>query len=178
MDDTDTLTPRQERFCREFLVDMNGTKASVRAGYSEKTAYSQASRLLKNAKVAARIAELQAETAKRLDVTVDSVMADLEGLCASAVAAKQFGPAVRAKELQGKQLGLFRDRLSVDDAREGHDERLYARIALVAASGDRLLARQLFRNLVKNIGVEGYVFERPTFSDDEIDALISGDTIH
>ena len=60
MDDTDTLTPRQERFCREFLVDLNGTKASVRAGYSEKTAYSQASRLLKNAKVAARIAELQA----------------------------------------------------------------------------------------------------------------------
>ncbi len=80
MVETDTLTPKQERFCREFLVDMNGTKTSVRAGYSEKTAYSQASRLLRNAKVAAHIAQLQAETAKRLDVTVDSVMALLRNL--------------------------------------------------------------------------------------------------
>ena len=178
MDETDTLTPRRERFCREYLVDLNGSKASIRAGYAAGSAHVTASRLLRNPKVAARISELQAETAKRLEVTVDSVMADLETLCQGAVETKQFGPAVRAKELQGKQLGLFRDRLSVDDAREGHDERLYARIALVAASGDRLLARQLFRNLVKNIGVEGYVFERPTFSDDQIDALISGDTVH
>ena len=98
MDDTDTLTPRQERFCREFLVDMNGTKASVRAGYGERSAHVTASRLLTNTKVAARVAELQAETAKRLEVTADTVMADLARLCQEAVEAKQFGPAVRAKE--------------------------------------------------------------------------------
>ena len=118
MDDTDTLTPRQERFCRDFLVDMNGTKASVRAGYGERSAHVTASRLLTNTKVAARVAELQAETAKRLEVTADTVMADLARLCQEAVEAKQFGPAVRAKELQGKRLGLFRDRLDFNGGPE------------------------------------------------------------
>ena len=95
-----------------------------------------------------------------------------------AKAANQHGPCVRAAELLGKRLGLFRDRLSVDDAREGRDERLYARIAVTAASGDRVLARQLFRNLVNKIGVQGYGFERPTFSDDDVDALLNGEAVH
>ena len=50
--------------------------------------------------------------------------------------------------------------------------------AIMAASGDRVLARQLFRNLVNKVGVEGYGFEKPTFSDDEVDALISGGAAH
>lgn len=41
------LTPQQERFCQEYAVDYNGTNAAIRAGYAEKTAASQASRLLK-----------------------------------------------------------------------------------------------------------------------------------
>ena len=69
MDETNKLTPRQERFCREYLVDLNGSKASIRAGYAARSAHVTASRLLRNPKVAARIAELQAETAKRLEVT-------------------------------------------------------------------------------------------------------------
>ena len=171
------LTPKQQRFCREFLVDLNGTKASVRAGYSERTAYSQASRLLKNAKVAARIAELQAETAKRLEVTVDSVMADLEGLCSSAVAAKQFGPAVRAKELQGKRLGMFVDRHEVSEASNHADEALAARIAKEYSNDDPAMARTLFRNVLGRIPPDSFD-PRPDLSDDEIDALISGDTVH
>ena len=34
------LTPKQKRFCQEYLIDLNATQAAVRAGYSEKTAYS------------------------------------------------------------------------------------------------------------------------------------------
>jgi len=33
------LTPKQDAFCREYLIDLNGTQAAIRAGYSEKTAY-------------------------------------------------------------------------------------------------------------------------------------------
>lgn len=32
------LTPKQERFCEEYLIDLNATQAAIRAGYSEKTA--------------------------------------------------------------------------------------------------------------------------------------------
>jgi phage terminase small subunit len=177
MDETDTLTPKQERFCREFLVDMNGTKASVRAGYGERSAHVTASRLLKKANVAARISELQAETAKRLEVTVDSVMADLEGLCASAVAAKQFGPAVRAKELQGKRLGMFIDRHDISESSNHADESLAARIAKEYSNGDTALARTLYRNILARIPPESFE-PRPELSDEEIDALLSGGTIH
>ena len=33
------LTAKQQRFCDEYLIDMNGTQAAIRAGYSKKTAY-------------------------------------------------------------------------------------------------------------------------------------------
>jgi phage terminase small subunit len=34
------LTPKQERFCQEYLVDLNSTRAAIRAGYSIRTACS------------------------------------------------------------------------------------------------------------------------------------------
>lgn len=53
------LSAKQKRFCAEYIVDYNGTKAAIRAGYSEESAAVQASRLLKNDKVLARVRELQ-----------------------------------------------------------------------------------------------------------------------
>ena len=52
------MNARQARFCEEYLVDLNATQAAIRAGYSANTAESTASRLLRNAKVSTRIAEL------------------------------------------------------------------------------------------------------------------------
>ncbi len=40
-----SLTPRQARFVKEYLVDLNGTQAARRAGYSSRTANEQAARL-------------------------------------------------------------------------------------------------------------------------------------
>lgn len=51
------MTEKQMRFCDEYLTDMNATQAAIRAGYSEKTAYSQGQRLLKNVEVKAYIDE-------------------------------------------------------------------------------------------------------------------------
>ncbi len=53
------MTPRQEKFCVEYLIDLNATQAAIRAGYSEKTAYSMGQRLLKNVEIKSRIKELQ-----------------------------------------------------------------------------------------------------------------------
>ena len=40
------LTPRQARFVEEYLKDLNGTQAAIRAGYSAKTANEQAAQTL------------------------------------------------------------------------------------------------------------------------------------
>ncbi len=45
------LTHKQALFAREYLVDLNGTQAAIRAGYSKKTAASQAERLLRNVEI-------------------------------------------------------------------------------------------------------------------------------
>lgn len=57
------LKEQQERFCREYvsMERPNGTRAAVHAGYSEKTACEQASRLLRNVKIKERIKELRRE---------------------------------------------------------------------------------------------------------------------
>ena len=49
------LTPRQARFVKEYLVDLNGTQAAIRAGYSSRTANEQAARLLANISVKAAV---------------------------------------------------------------------------------------------------------------------------
>lgn len=53
------LTDKQELFAREYLKDLNATQAAIRAGYSEKTARSQANRMLTNVDIENRIAELK-----------------------------------------------------------------------------------------------------------------------
>jgi phage terminase small subunit len=77
------LSPKQEQFCRQYLVDLNATQAAIRSGYSKKTANEQGSRLLANVNVSARIAELRTEQAKRLDITADRVLTEFGKLAFS-----------------------------------------------------------------------------------------------
>ena len=71
------LKPKHERFCQEYIIDYHGTNAAIRAGYEEKSARKQASRLLTNADILARIRELQQEQVKRLAVSQDYVITQL-----------------------------------------------------------------------------------------------------
>ena len=50
---------KHEKFCTEYVKDMNATQAAIRAGYSENTASAQGSRLLNNVNVKQRVAELR-----------------------------------------------------------------------------------------------------------------------
>lgn len=50
---------KHEKFCNEYIKDMNATQAAIRAGYSEKTAGVQASKLLKIVNIRSRVAELR-----------------------------------------------------------------------------------------------------------------------
>lgn len=68
---------RQEQFCQQYVVDYNATKAAMSAGYSKKSAASQASALLKKEEILARVSELQAEQARRLSLSSDFVVTEL-----------------------------------------------------------------------------------------------------
>lgn len=68
------LTPKQQRFVDEYLVDLNATQAAERAGYSAHTAQEQSSRLLSNAMVAAAIQAARDQQAERTEITADLVL--------------------------------------------------------------------------------------------------------
>lgn len=68
------LTPRQQRFCDEYLIDLNATQAAIRAGYSEKTAKQIGQRLLTNVDLKNHIKERMAAKEKELIADSDEVM--------------------------------------------------------------------------------------------------------
>lgn len=75
-----SLTPKQARFVDEYLIDLNGTQAAIRAGYSKKTANEQAARLLANVSVAKAIVAAKAERAARTHLSQDRVLRELTAI--------------------------------------------------------------------------------------------------
>ncbi|WP_353233356.1 terminase small subunit [Diaphorobacter ruginosibacter] len=71
------LEPRQQLFVQEYLVDMNGTQAAIRAGYSVRTAHEQASRLLANGKVRLAVEEGQKKLQSKLEISAERVVKSL-----------------------------------------------------------------------------------------------------
>ena len=74
------VSPKRERFCQEYIIDLNGKQAAIRSGYSEKSAEVTASRLLSDVKVKARITQLMAERAKRCELKQDDIIVELKRL--------------------------------------------------------------------------------------------------
>lgn len=71
------LTAKQRRFVEEYLVDLNATKAAIRAGYSARTAHSVGHENLKKPEIAKAIQEAQAKRSKRTEITQDRVLREL-----------------------------------------------------------------------------------------------------
>lgn len=71
------LTPRQQRFVEEYLVDLNGTQAAIRAGYSAKSAGRQALELLQKTLVVSAVAQAQKGRSERLQLSADMVAQEL-----------------------------------------------------------------------------------------------------
>lgn len=83
-----TAADKRETFCIEYLKDKNATQAAIRAGYSPNSANEQGARLLANASVKARLAELvPADNEKRMkdgndlkEMLIDAATLDLTEL--------------------------------------------------------------------------------------------------
>ena len=71
------MTPKQQRFVEEYLKDMNGTQAAIRAGYSAKTANEQASQLLAKLNIQEAVAAAQETRSERTKIDADWVLTRL-----------------------------------------------------------------------------------------------------
>lgn len=74
------LTDKQERFCQEYMRDLNATQAAKRAGYSDNTANEQGSQNLAKLNIQERISELKEEIAERNRISVDELVSTLAGM--------------------------------------------------------------------------------------------------
>lgn len=71
------LPPRRERFVFEFVKDLNGTQAAIRAGYGRSSADSEAARLMADPDVQAAVKALQDERARELKLEANEVLRHL-----------------------------------------------------------------------------------------------------
>lgn len=77
------MTPKQARFVAEYLIDLNATQAAIRAGYSERSAASQAEALLRNPEIADAVAEKTQKQLDKIEITAERVKARLGALAFS-----------------------------------------------------------------------------------------------
>ncbi len=73
------MTPKQQRFVEEYLIDLNATQAAIRAGYSKKTARAVGSENLTKPDIRAAVAEAQQARSERTKIDADWVLKRLAG---------------------------------------------------------------------------------------------------
>jgi phage terminase small subunit len=120
------MTVKQMRFCDEYLIDLNATQAAIRAGYSEKYANTNASKLLQITTIKDFIAQRMAEKESKLIADQDEVLkyltAVMRGKSEASVLARDEDGAdrviekppdekerLKAAELLGKRYGLYKE---------------------------------------------------------------------
>ena len=122
------MTPKQQRFCDEYLIDLNATQAAIRSGYSKKTANRIATENLSKPVIKAYIAERMAEKESELIADQDEVLkyltSVLRGNSYSSVLSlcgdgcqeviekcPDEKERLKAAELLGKRYGLYTEKV-------------------------------------------------------------------
>jgi phage terminase small subunit len=103
------LTPKQERFVAEYLIDLNATRAALAAGYSEKTARSTGAENLTKPDIVAAVATAQGHRTERTNITQDYVLESIFEAMERCKKADSFNATgvFKGAELLGKHLGMF-----------------------------------------------------------------------
>lgn len=92
------LNEKQIKYAHEYTKDCNQTQAAIRAGYSAKTAYSQAERLMRNVEVKKLIEKLKIQQQERTNVTADMVINELAKIAFSDIS-RVFTPDNAIKDI-------------------------------------------------------------------------------
>ena len=126
---TDTLTARQELFCRHYVLGTSAAAAARAAGYSETTARSQAWRLLQQTNVQDRIAALQGDRARAASALCAQLWEQVEEVRKAALANKAYGTALRATLTQMRLFNTLGLPATPADTQEIIDEGVAAELA-------------------------------------------------
>ena len=119
MADANTLTEKEHIFADEYIKTTNATQSAIKAGYSEKTASSKGSQLLRKVKVRQYIDEVMDKRSKNTIATADEVLQYLSRVM-NGEEKDAFGLDVsvadrtKAAELLGKRHMLFTDKVKLD----------------------------------------------------------------
>lgn len=126
------MTPKQRRFCDEYLIDLNATQAAIRAGYSKRSAKQIGEENLSKHDlkkyIDSRMAEKESELIADQDEVLKYLTAVMRGQTkAEVVVVENIGDymsqartmqkapdekeRLRAAELLGKRYGLYTDRI-------------------------------------------------------------------
>lgn len=129
------LTAKQQRFCDEYLIDLNATQAAIRAGYSKKTAGAIATENLQKPLIKDYIDKRMAEKEKNLIAGQDEVLKYLTSVLrgeseSEEIVVESIGDfmteartmkkapsekdRLKAAELLGKRYSLFKDSMKLD----------------------------------------------------------------
>lgn len=129
------LNDKQKRFADEYIIDLNATQAAIRAGYAERTAYSQGQRLLKNVEVQVYIEERmyshQKETIAKQEEILETLTAILRGQEKGATlrgtgkgrqVIDDMPPTtterIKAAELLGKRYAMWTEKQQIDGVQQ------------------------------------------------------------
>jgi phage terminase small subunit len=132
---------KQETFAQEYLIDLNATKAAIRAGYAERSARQQGQRLLTNDDIAERIAELQEKREKRTEITADRVLQELAAIGFSDIGdfATWGAGGVMLKESSELREGATRVVESISEGEEGRVRiKLHSKLGALSKIADHL----------------------------------------
>ena len=114
------LTPKQQRFVDEYLIDLNATQAAIRAGYSAKTADKKGPALVGNSRIAAAIEAKKRERSERVELTQDAVIQGLLKEANLTGKGSSHSARVAAWAHLGKHLGMFAEQVEVKQTARVH----------------------------------------------------------
>ena len=101
------LTARQASFVREFLVDGNGTRSAIAAGYGRAGAHVTACRMLRRANVRAAIEARQKADVMRLSMAREDALLELQAAAEIAKARSDPMAMIAAWREIGKMCGYY-----------------------------------------------------------------------
>ena len=173
--DAFTLTPKQQRFCDEYLIDMNATRAALRAGYTQATAMN--GQLMEMPKIQAYLKKRTAEASKKLQVSHETLLGELMKV-AFANMGDYFGDDGKIKAmndvLDDKKSAIWS--LKVSEGKYGTTVQLRLHNKLAAL--EKIAKHIKFYEVEQKKPVEEAVYvdkedlnEDDRFEDDSIDAL-------
>jgi phage terminase small subunit len=161
------LTPKQQRFVENYLLDLNATQAAIRAGYSARTANQQGSRLLENEDVRKAIdagKEKRSEKTetdaawvlKRLVAEAEADLADLYTEAGDLKPIDEWPEIWRQGLVAGVEIDALFDGVGEDRIQIGHTKRikLSDRLRRLELIGKHVRVNA-FQDQVNVSGVEG-----------------------